>query len=128
MLKLLDGPVAGVFLVNRAPMFLRAVIDDRTNEKDVLDQIDDEPKSTESLFVYEIQGAAGWVHLLMSPRSKSGFFAAGEYKHIDEIDGEPIDTKAIRNNDTWRAWVMARTKARGLVVNPINGAIQGPAQ
>jgi hypothetical protein len=81
MLKLLDGPVAGVFLVKRAPMFLRAVIDDRTNEKDVLDQ----------------------------------------------IDGEPIDTKALRNNDTWRAWVMAQGKKRGLAVNPINGAIQGPA-
>jgi hypothetical protein len=119
MLTLKDGPVAGTYLVKRAPLFLRAVIDARTNEKDVLDQLEDTPKESEDVFVYERQGEAGVVHLLMSPRSKSGWYALAEYKLRDEIDG-----RLVRSNESWRAWVVGQGQARGLKVDKATGVIQ----
>lgn len=100
MLRLIDGPVEGTYLCQRAPLYLRGVIDLKTQEKDVLDQLDDEPESTENVFVYKRQGEAGWMHLLMSPRSKSGFYATGEYKLLDDIDGN-----ILRETSSWRKWV-----------------------
>jgi hypothetical protein len=116
MLKLLDGPVAGIYLVKRAPLFLRGVIDAKTNEKDVLDDLEDTPKDSEDVFVYECQGEAGWIHLLMSPRSKSGFYAFGEYKLRDDIDG-----RLIRTTESWRAWVASQVQRP---VNMETGAIE----
>lgn len=113
-MTLKDGPVAGTYLVKRAPLFLRAVINRRTNEKDVLDALDDEPKVLEDVFVYKRVGEASTIHLLMSPRSRSGFYAMAEYVHIHEIEGQDIDTKALRVNEAWRAWVASQ------VPEPVN--------
>ncbi len=109
MLTLKDGPVAGTYLVKRAPLFLRAVIDAKTNEKDVLDALDDTPKDSEDVFVYQRIGEAGVVHLLMSPRSRSGFYAMAEYKLRDDIDG-----RLVRATESWRAWVASQ------VPEPVN--------
>ena len=101
MLNLIDGPCKGTYLVKRAPVFLRAVKGkDNAGNTDVLDQVEDTPSSAESVYVYQLQGEAGWIHLLRSPRSRSGFYATGEYKYLLDVDGE-----ALRDNSTWQEWV-----------------------
>lgn len=120
MLTLKDGPVAGTYLVKRAPLFLRAVIDAKTNEKDVLDALDDRPKSTEDVFVYERQGEASTIHLLMSPRSRSGFYVMAEYRLRDDVDG-----KSVRGTEDWRAWVATQVPEP---VNPETGVIETDVQ
>jgi hypothetical protein len=98
MLQLIDGPCQGTFLVKRAPVFLRAVLAPG-GEADVLDQIDDTPKAREKIYVYIIEGEAGWIHISRSPRSQSGFYATGQYRYLPDVDGEKL-----RDNKTWQAW------------------------
>ena len=102
-MKLIDGPAAETFMVKRAPLFLRAVVDSQRGEKDVLDRLDDTPKATEKVFVYRLEGEAGWIHIYCSPRSKSGYYATGEYKFMPEVDGE-----SVRTNEAWQTWVASR--------------------
>lgn len=101
MLNLLDGPCKGSFLVKRAPEYLRAVIDGK-GEANVLDLVDDTPEPTEKVHVYHIEGTANWFHLLMSPRSKSGWYMMANYRHMPEVDGEKL-----RDNTDWQKWAMA---------------------
>jgi hypothetical protein len=120
MLTLKDGPVAGTYLVKRAPLFLRAVIDAKTDEKDVLDALDDQPEESEYVFVYQRVGEAYVVHLLMSPRSRSGFYSMAEYRLRDDIDG-----RLVRTTESWRAWVASQVPEP---VNPETGAIETDVQ
>ncbi|KKL26707.1 hypothetical protein LCGC14_2392600 [marine sediment metagenome] len=104
MLNLVDGPCKGSYMVKRAPVFLRAVKGkDNAGNTDVLDQVEDTPSTAESVYVYQLQGEAGWIHLQLSPRSRSGFYALGEYKYLPDVDGE-----ALRDNGAWQAWATAR--------------------
>jgi len=98
MLELLDGPCKGTFLVKRAPDFLRAVID-KKGETDVLDQIEDTTKNTETVYIYKREG--GWVdiHLCMSPRSRSGYYVMAKYRYLPDVDGQ-----SLRDNPIWQAW------------------------
>ena len=107
MLQLKDGPCKGVYYCKRAPIYLRAVKGkDNAGNTDVLDQVEDTPSSAESVYVYQLQGEAGWIHLSMSPRSRSGFYAMGEYKYLPDVDGE-----ALRDNSTWQAWATTQLAA-----------------
>lgn len=98
MIRLLDGPCAGSYPVKRAPPFLRAVTT-AGGDKDVLDQVDDEPAAQESVHVYQLQGEAGWVHLNTARRHGRGFYAIGDYRHRPDVDGE-----ALRQTEAWRQW------------------------
>ncbi len=100
MLQLLDGPCQATLMVKRAPLYLRAVLNKRTGEVDVLDQLEDEPKRTETVHVYRRQGDAMVVHVSMSPRSHSGYYMMAEYRHLPGVDGEKL-----RDCLNWRLWV-----------------------
>lgn len=100
MIRLIDGPVAGTYMVKRAPLFLRAVEDTVTGGKDVLDQLDDEPKATEQVFVYKLQGEAGWVHLNFGG-GKGGYYATGKYKYLE-------DGQALRETEAWRRYCVSQ--------------------
>ena len=51
--RFIDGPAKGVVLdLERTPHYLRVVHDSETWQWDALDQLDDEPKPTETIFVY----------------------------------------------------------------------------
>ena len=98
VISLIDGPCAGTYMVKRAPMFLRAVINLK-QEKDVLDQVADYPHEDEVVHVYKLESGAGQVHLHMSPRSKSGWYALGNYRYLPDVQGEQL-----RDNTAWQAW------------------------
>lgn len=108
MVELVDGPCKGVFMVKRAPapLFVRAVIDDK-GETDLLDLVDDTPKKTEKIHIYQRVGEAGTVHIKMVKRSHSGYYAVATYRHMPDVDGEKM-----RDTATWRAW--AEDQARSL--------------
>lgn len=101
MLRLQDGPAKGDYLCRRAPVFLRAVVDETTGEGDCLDQLCDEPKRSEKVYVYERLGTAEVIHL--NSRKTHGFFEFGRYRHVPDVDGE-----ALRDNAAWQAWCLQR--------------------
>jgi hypothetical protein len=100
MITLFGGPAAGTYVVKRAPIYLRAVVDSVSGEKDVLNELEDEPSANETVSVYKREGEASTVHLLMSPRKLSGFYALAKYKHLTDVDGE-----SLRETVVWQAWV-----------------------
>ncbi len=104
MITLVGGPVAGIYEVKRAPLFLRGVVDTVTKEIDVLNELADEPKPTEKVFVYKRQGEVTPVHLNFGG-GKGGFYAMAEYRFLDDIDGE-----LFRATEPWRTWCIANTK------------------
>jgi hypothetical protein len=99
MLTLNDGPCKGTFMVKRAPIFLRAVIDAK-GEIDVLDQLDDTPKKTEKIYVYKRIGQASTFHVKMAKRSELGWYVLADYWYMPDVDGEQY-----RDNATWQLWV-----------------------
>jgi hypothetical protein len=63
--------------------------------------LDDTPGSREKIFLYVLEGEAGWVHISRSPRSQSGFYATGQYRYLSDIDAEKF-----RDNKTWQHWAL----------------------
>lgn len=106
MITLVDGPMEGSYAVKRAPLYLRAVLDTQTGEKDVLDQLTDSPTAFEEVWVYKLEGEAGMVHLNFgSGRSgrRTGFYATGTYHHLPNVVGGEL-----RSEMAWRTWVAAQ--------------------
>lgn len=104
MVEFIDGPAQGVLMLKRAPLFLRAVVDNK-GDIDALDQPDDTPKKTEKIHVYKREGEFNRVHIRMSPRSASGFYMMAQYRYLPDIAGEDF-----RDNSKWQAWATARAK------------------
>lgn len=120
MSRFLDGPAAGFEPdLRRAPMYVRVVgtlgehgmgcgpTCDRGHWKlDVLDQLDDEPREGERIFVYEaVPSAAGAAGVVFACRGGKGGgrYEYRDYRHRDDVDGEQF-----RDNETWRAWAQAQ--------------------
>ena len=104
MVTLSDGPCKGYYFVRRAPLFLRAVLD-KMGETDVLDQLDDTPKASESVHIYEREGEAGWMHV--RGRGFSGFYACATYHHLPDVVGQEL-----RDNLTWQDWATKMRNAK----------------
>ena len=104
MIKLHDGPAEGVYPVRRAPLYLRAVVNEDTGGKDVLDLLVDEPERADIISVYRRVGPAGTVHINMGgTRKGSGFYATGEYIHLADVDGG-----LFRETPAWQDWCRAQ--------------------
>ena len=99
-MRFLDGPACGeVIDLQRAPHFLRVVID-ADGKVDALDQLHDSPKPDEAIHVYLRQGKPHMVHMLCSPRSKSGWHLMADYKLYHH---QPSDIES-REENAWREW------------------------
>lgn len=100
MIQFLDGPAEGeTLMLRRAPHFLRVVISPRGNV-DALDQIDDEPRPRERIFVYRLASTPSRYHIRCSPRSSSGMFMQAKYRLFDP---QPAD-EVLRDTKEWQAW------------------------
>ena len=98
MTRLHGGPADGVTLMlQRAPIYLRAVCIPG-GDWDALNQLDDAPKASEQIIVYQRDGDGGWVHL----RTNRGcrWYTSAEYRVLDL---QPDDA-AVRETAAWRAW------------------------
>ena len=99
-MRFLDGPACGTILaLKRAPLFLRVVID-ADGTVDALDQLDDEPKPTEGIFVYIRDGKPSTYHVLCTPRRLSGWHLDADYRLYAEQPGD----EETRDNHAWRKW------------------------
>ena len=113
MIKLLNGPAAGVFLdCKRAPRYLRVVESPEmatpNHRWDALDQLSDTPEPHETIHVYQ------WVkHVDMGPVHIDGVrngrrfaqwmsSAADHYRHLGWLSEELRES--FRDNAAWRAW------------------------
>ena len=96
MLTLIDGPCEGSYMVKRSPLYLRAVVD-KNGEKDVLDQVEDQPKELETVYVYQREGNAGVVHI--NAAKVKGYFVMANYRYMAEVQGEDL-----RDNVAWQTW------------------------
>ncbi len=103
MLNLIDGPCMGIFMVKRAPKYLRAVVNTK-GKTDVLDQIEDTPGEDEIVYVYRLEGSNGIVHIHGKP-SVCGWYALGQYHWMPEVNGQEL-----RDNTAWQKWALANDK------------------
>lgn len=107
MMVLKDGPAKGAYAVRRAPYHLRAVVDEKTGETDVLDQLGDYPKGSERIHVYRcVKNDGGIVSVMLAGKNGRGRHCvqsvSAEYEHLSDVDGEPF-----RDQEAWRAWAIA---------------------
>jgi hypothetical protein len=86
--------------VRRAPPYLRAVKGKRGG-MDVLDQIEDTPADSETVYVYEREGLEGWMHV--RGRGFKGYYALANYHYLPDADGQEL-----RDNTTWQDWATKR--------------------
>lgn len=107
MITFLDGPAAGETLqLRRVPLLLR-VVQGRVGAWDALDQLDDEPRKTESIHVYRRRDdlGIGSIHLCGrgKARGASGRYYVCSYSVLPE---QPADYE-MRTNEAWAAWATA---------------------
>lgn len=102
MLTLVDGPCKGTYMCKRAPVYLRAV-KKNDGKLDVLDQVNDRPADDEEVYVYEIVGEAGTVHLNFGG-GRGGWYAFASYHYLPDVTGE-----LMRDNAAWQDWAIARS-------------------
>ena len=104
MMKLLDGPAKGTYMCKRAPLYLRAVVNDKGGT-DALDMPSDTPTDNEVIHVYRRIGGHSIVHLNMADRRMSGFYARADYEWMPYVCGEEL-----RENTDWVEWVRLEEK------------------
>ena len=106
MTRFEQGPAHGKFVsIKRLPMFLRVTID-AAGKVDALDQLDDEPRADEKLFVYR-----------MIPGSESHCFVDGRDPKTGKrwgrqesgaryrfVESQP-DDETLRDKAKWGDWV-----------------------
>lgn len=103
-----DGPAEGVTLMlQRAPKYLRVCYNKfakkEDNAWDALDQLDDEPKRQEKLFVYRLIVSRGHVHIRACRPARSGFYEMADYGIVKE---QPDDA-TMRDKHAWQKWCYA---------------------
>jgi hypothetical protein len=106
MIRFRIGPADGKILeLRRAPLFLRVVVDS-DGTVDALDQLDDEPKPTETIHVYRRDGEAG--RGIACTRGKGCVpFVTADYIYHHE---QPTDDEA-RNRERWVDWATKQAEA-----------------
>jgi hypothetical protein len=71
---------------------------------DALDQVDDNPRRDEEVYVYVLMEEPTRYHLLIRGKGKreGGWYQDGKYKHLPE---KPED-HVLRDNERWRRWTL----------------------
>lgn len=106
MMKLVDGPAKGTYMCKRAPLYLRAVVNDKGGT-DALDMPSDTPTDNEAIHVYRRIGGHSMIHLNMADRRMSGFYVQAEYEWMPDVPGEELREKA-----DWLEWCAAEERIK----------------
>lgn len=111
MVRFLDGPAAGESLMlRRIPTLLR-VVRSRNGAWDALDQLDDEPKPTETITVYRRRDDLAISKYFLCSRGKgkreSGQYWNAAYSVLAE---QPADNQ-VRTTAAWQSWADAQVKS-----------------
>lgn len=103
------GPANGVVLpLQRVPILLRVVRANGSSDKwDALDQLNDEPGSDESIYLYLVDGQPQWIHVdgrdAKTGRRWGRTCYYGSYQYVTD---QPADAE-MRTNEAWRRWCEA---------------------
>ena len=98
MTRFNDGPAKGQnLMLKRAARFLRVV--EENGKWDALDQREDTPKPTETIYAYTIVGEPGMSHIHASG-GRGGFYTIANYRFVTP---QPADSE-MRDNNAWRTW------------------------
>jgi len=104
------GPADGVKLdLTRTPLFLRVVREEHIAADwvfDALDQLDDAPKSTETIYVYRLRGEPWGVHYSGRDRDGRRVGRTEKQAEYEFVETQPDDATA-RDTAAWRAWAQA---------------------
>ena len=107
MITFRDGPAAGVELrLARVPVLLRVAFNPlrRTDAEaagwDALDQVDDEAKPHEVLYVYRRCTAVTTMHVSCRPRSASGTYNRAAFT----LHNVQPDQATLHDKAAWAAW------------------------
>ena len=101
MLEFVDGVVEGTkLLCKRAPELLRVVYGS-FGEINCLDQLDDEPKPSETIWVYQRINEPTKLHMKFSKKSMSGYYMMAKYKQHESQPGN-----SVRSTKAWREWAL----------------------
>lgn len=105
---LVDGPCAGTFSVTRAPVYLRAVKARSDGHLDLLDQVADEPRPIEDVFVYRLDPEQPHFDPQAWAEQHRSFIcpppgATGTYRWMPDVAGN-----LLRDTAAWREWARAQ--------------------
>lgn len=107
MMKFLGGPAAGKFLrLRRAPYFLRVVIDPEGGI-DALDQLNDQARNEEVIYVYRLAGKVtrGIACSRGCVGSGCHVFLSAEYEWYGGRNAGPVPADSVlRDNAAWAQW------------------------
>jgi hypothetical protein len=112
VITFLDGPAKGVELaLRRVPKYLRVVRSCR-GKWDALDQLDDEPRPREQIFVYVRRDDLPQSKMFVraSKRSLSGVWFTCSYTFLQE---QPEDFN-VRTTWMWQQWASRQNSTRPL--------------
>ena len=106
MIEFKGGPAHDATLsLRRIPILLRVVVD-ADSVVDALDQLYDQPRPGERVFVYKRVSHSSY-HLKSSCRSLTGWHWSAVYHFVDM----PIEVATVRSTDAWRRWAHANAEA-----------------
>jgi hypothetical protein len=112
MVTCIDGPAKGQeFAIRRVPKYLRVVCSPN-GRWDVLDQLDDEPRPKEKIYVYVRRDdlPQSKFHIRARRRSESGFYFTCSYSFLPE---QPKDTD-VRTTFMWQEWASKQSSTMPL--------------
>lgn len=97
------GPAQGqTLMLKRSPILLRVVLG--LEGFDALDQLGDEPRPDERVYLYRLQREPGWMHLncrgTKNPKA-GGRYPVATYEYLPS--DQPPD-EAMRSTHAWVAW------------------------
>lgn len=100
MIRFIDGPAEGVELrLLRVPVLLR-VVRSPGGKWDALDQLDDEARPRERIWLYVCCTKPTWTHIKAAKPSESGFYFDADYR----LCWMQPDDAVMRDNARWAEW------------------------
>lgn len=100
--EFVDGPASGARLaLARVPIYLRVVIDG-DGKVDALDQLDDEPRPGECIYVYR---RTSWGHICARGGSGGASGVFGVYVQVPWPEFAGVD---LSDREQWAKWANAQ--------------------
>ncbi len=115
-------PAAGKALsLSRSPVLLRVTLTQNSGEIDALDQLDDEPRDTERIFVYILDGNSSGCFIDGEDKDGKRWGHRHQMAHYKLFEHQPEDA-VMRDNARWHEWCksMAPTLGRK-TFDPLTG-------
>lgn len=108
MITFKQGPADGKSLnLQRVPIYLRVVVDD-AGAIDALDQIDDSPRPSETVYAYKLLEHRGTAHIDgRDPKTGKRYGKWIQIASYQLCEDQPTPEES-RDTTAWQSWVMTQ--------------------